>query len=1204
MANFEDSEDYIDWTQEEQSTPQTQEPSDSFDVLPELTSLDFLTDDPLPELPSLEELELDAMMDYGTEDRPASAVPAPEKREGGLIKGYSISDKEVIDIANKHGVGDNLDILRFITDMQGGDRTGEKSATIRDDAKRWLAKTAGRAGNEFLFGLPQLAYKKSNSDKLAKAIDEVTALAHERRSYANAALDFIIPQVGVRKALGTIAGKAATKVSAKVGTEAAEVAVKAATPDVAKAVVPDLIEGGTKVMSEAEEVAVKQIAKDLKLTTTDKVIKAWKDHSVNIGKATAEGTGIGALSGLGHSEEEREWESMLTGAAAGAAFGGALGTMGSVINKRSAEHAESVREARIDIIEAVNTRRADGLDEKVHGRINNMADSIEAVFRDPSLLDVPVSGTTILRVKDDLLIPVNSIINTADDWADTAQKAVKALDSTLDDDAVNGQVWQREARLGVKKVIEKLTGEKVRINDTAGMKTHIQKLIKAGHSTEDLTGYYVSHSSSELLQKAILTAKEKAGIDGLDPAAISVLERKANKLSDAGFVMTGADRRYGTDITSDLMELSKNEYLASSHAFQQRKVLDKAKAVLVKDKVSNTELEQWLNKGQQPVGLSDKASTAFMSIRQVLDEVKELAKQRGAGIRTLDNYLRQAPVRGAEFILAMDVKKKELSEWLNVVTDGRIKALLDEDYSILSTRDKSKVDYLHALSMVTGREIRTADSMRRAISLSSNAKSVNQGLTRVRVGAAMAREGRIPEFIREKDVFKLVEGYVAGTLKQSYTKDAVRRLGEYIPMFNRAGDVYHSEYMKKLLESVVVPTDIVTETLRDIATSYKVATQRIAMRTNNSAARSVMETISTIPDVFAVLRDQMYPNLLGWNPKSALKNLVTPFTQTALDIGPEGERLMAHGLLETVKKIKAKGKAALEKELQDDGYLGGEFAENIGTLMQREQGGLSKLPLEKLETVNRIGMYLFQSAEIVNRSVVKEGAKKMAEEISAGSQKYNRWISALPVRIREKVQEQAARGEHAAIADYLIGRTMLMYTGSTASEFKRAVGPLLGAFTKFPSGAIGDLTDKIRTFGAVEGSAKAALKWLGPWVVAQQLNEMFDIDPEDMTDRQSLLMEKGKGLATYSPHDALTGYFSVPPIFKIAKGLMGAGKDLSKMGLEDFETAEAAKILAKRIGQPVTMYTPGAGILEMVAADLPTLLTGEPSEFWQYISGK
>jgi hypothetical protein len=107
----------------------------------------------------------------------------------------------------------------------------------------------------------------------------------------------------------------------------------------------------------------------------------------------------------------------------------------------------------------------------------------------------------------------------------------------------------------------------------------------------------------------------------------------------------------------------------------------------------------------------------------------------------------------------------------------------------------------------------------------------------------------------------------------------------------------------------------------------------------------------------------------------------------------------------------------------------------------------------------------------------------------------------------------------------------------------------------------------------------------------------MDIDPDDLTDRQKLYLESGKGFKAYSPHDALTGYYGLPPVVKFLKGFAEAGSDFSKLEWEDLDTETANQIISRRIARNGTMFVPGTGLMELLAKDVPTLITGETPDY-------
>lgn len=163
----------------------------------------------------------------------ADATPAATSK-GGWVWSAVTTDKELEDIANKHGI--NPQDIKDIAGYFGATKENENVSDL-------VKQAAGGAGEAVGLGLPQKIYKRLQNPNMESALDDLSELAERKKSTLRTAAELFggVGTAGLTSALGPLAlpvmGAAAGYSHARAGEELPATAIGAvAAPVIGKAV--------------------------------------------------------------------------------------------------------------------------------------------------------------------------------------------------------------------------------------------------------------------------------------------------------------------------------------------------------------------------------------------------------------------------------------------------------------------------------------------------------------------------------------------------------------------------------------------------------------------------------------------------------------------------------------------------------------------------------------------------------------------------------------------------------------------------------------------------------------------------------------------------------------------------------------------------------------------------------------------------------
>jgi len=411
-----------------------------------------------------------------------------------------------------------------------------------------------------------------------------------------------------------------------------------------------------------------------------------------------------------------------------------------------------------------------------------------------------------------------------------------------------------------------------------------------------------------------------------------------------------------------------------------------------------------------------------------------------------------------------------------------------------------------------------------------------QGLT-TKIGAALRRDEGIPKFLLEDDAIKLVHGYIGNLLKTVETEPYIAKLRYASNVARAKGDVYSQEILDNAIKTMYSSSpNTLAETSSSIGKALEAKLKTELMDPDTSPARKLMlETQLGAQDASRWMGSQMYKNLLA-SPQSALNNAfqTSPFGMSAAEFGMgRGTVIWAKALGEFLKdafrlKSKKPGEAAgvlnrvaAWKDLPYDQHVA--FREKIKQGIQ-EQGKFVELMRRLgigIDQLTDHAMVLWRQAEIFNKYIGNAMGENAAEMYSRNPNAYQlrHFLTNMSPGYKQELAKLGPKPDQKKVSElfrnYLSDKTLFQYDRINMSEFSKDMGGILGAFTRFPSEAIGDLRYTYRRGDLTKGQKinYAATKFGGPVALALLANGIVfgNIAEGDWSAGSTLKGVKGPG---------------------------------------------------------------------------------------------
>lgn len=900
-----------------------------------------------------------------------------------------------------------------------------------------------------------------------------------------------------------------------------------------------------------------------------------------VAREIAKGAGTGAAYGLGGSTESHE----LTGAAIGAGLGGAVGAAGSSLNKLLSTKAEK------ELLERIPRNRdidVEGLTQRSREKVAQSEKILEDIQLGRKDTATPEEVNTVLREQlgDEeysrlLQKPEKDIISSDRPALETPEAYKKGLFDNI---------LEKRAR----DFAEDLSGTRPKTYEEAD-KVIDQYLRRQG--PEYTEGRYREFVDSESYNKGV--EEEGARISSPESYGGKVI----NKISDAQFVLRWIDDVSNVGAEKALSDLNRNTnrltYVRSTFRRNLDDIFKEAQKTGVDREITDgTKIVDAIESGR--VGSLSKPEqdvarmfqTQFEQIRDFVNKgVREIDPDvPRMAIPRIENYVHHVTIDTPRMLATVERTMQEAREVASRLTGREI-----SDLSQLKPAEFRELarDSEPFQNLVKFAEWKNSNPVKSPIDLSSKLKeSLYSREGQVAIDrlarASQERIGEIPPFIRETNLYKILDRYAFDTLKTLYLRQPLDKLRLIAKKLDRIGSDVHAGYIRKLAEDTLgtrhdTVADITRGLQKEIAQKID---PLIEQYKDQPVISSALKSVRGIPDLYQFLGRQIYPNVLGWfNPRPIMQNVLSGIGRTAPELGTQyGYSTYLRGMVYALTHATELHAKAIKLGLVPEEFIrAGERALSEGI---RRSAPVSK-GLEAYEAAAKFGMSLFRASESINRISILGTARMMAHDIAGGSRLALRSLDKFPNFIRSQVLANSNKPEivENIIGKYLNDVTAFNYNRSSMFELGRDLGPLLTMFTKWPTTILGEALYELRSKGLVKGTSRAAQRLLPTLMLFGGLDYvLFNLYHLDESDRAKKFLGKS-GLHSAAPVSSISAFtkgdiFTPPAVDALMKGII---IPLSSGDLPKIE---------RGVDSILYNFVPGTGAVKLLTDDMVTYITG------------
>lgn len=681
--------------------------------------------------------------------------------------------------------------------------------------------------------------------------------------------------------------------------------------------------------------------------------------------------------------------------------------------------------------------------------------------------------------------------------------------------------------------------------------------------------------------------------------------RAANFISDNQFVLRHLDDKYGTKLEPALSEASssfnRSTYALDKFRRDQHEIFTGASKLGVdKDVVNSTKLYDALNSGNLE-SLSPAELKVAQGFRAYFDNIRDFAngasKSGDPNIKPLNipylkDYVPQQMKTIPETVGILEAKLERAKQVASQVLGREVQdigQLRPQEFQQLLNNPNIR-DLGDAVKLLDKREITDAIDLSTRLKELMHSRDGNIALESV-ARAALERKGGIPDFLLEKNLYKLADKYTANTMRHLYLREPLDKLRFQAKSLRKLGADTEAEYVENIVRDMLgVRRGTAAEAmLQGRVLAHRKVDSLIQKYGRDSVRGGALTVAKAIPDMLQALTKQIYPNVLGYfNMRAVLQNATQSITKLAPELGTKyGYSTVVRSAVYTTANFRR-----LIKKAEEMGTVPAEFSRKgeraIAEGIQRS--ALYNIPKSALDGMAKAGMYLYQKMEQINRALTLGTAEMMAHDLTSGSKLAQESLQKFPATVQQAVQMANGNKEEIArvLGHYLNDVTQYNYNRVSLSEFGRTMGPFFSTFSKWPTATAGDMIYTFRNKGVLKGLTRNAEKYIAPLLILEAAHHMMLGKEEELNDVQKKVVGSG-GLPQSAPIGAVkaiaTGeIFSPPAVDVIMQSLImpSISGDTSK--------------LSRGAASAAQNFIPGAGLARFLTDDLVTYATGNRPE--------
>jgi hypothetical protein len=932
--------------------------------------------------------------------------------------------------------------------------------------------------------------------------------------------------------------------------------------------------------------------------------------------AAGRGLATGAAYGLAGSKEGQEVQS----AVGGAILGGGLGAIaGKLAGKKAVKlEGKAVDEAEELALDYVKNNDAD-ITKAADEAYTRVAES-EDTLANAALNKAPIDERQAKVIVEQQLAP-DTVEVVKDSLISDYKKANRGVaeipNEVTSDLAVATKYMETRKEKFANEIADEVPDFRTVPTPEGGSRAA---------TTEEIIEQAGRLGKERLSQKWKESAYTNVAIDQIKKEGIKVRADEApigkilvDALGDRQFGLKVLDEKTGVDTLPEFLKLNanynrftidkKNYYSGNKRLgiTGLKDVYNTAKKLpgIVKDLTSDVGGKMYKAIDTRDFsGLSPEEQKAATQVVDFFDSIKNRANtMTGEGISPLaipkreDFGLPNMLVRPVDYAIKMNQRFAELSQSIDLAK------LSKEQLSEAAKSDPRLKEFIDGINLASPESRARADgkSLVRAYKEATNRGATNPRLHTV-ASTALGRRESIPEFLREKNVFKLMDRYLNNTLKNVYTREPLDALTKKAAILDKMGANTEAKYVRRLVADNLGMRSysmarLGTQARIGFANAVDTALSKIVA--DPEKRQRMVAAMATLPELAANLQYNIYPNVLGLNPKAHIAQLTQVLFKTAPELGG------AYGYQSAVKSYLTtalRGKDLITK-VREYGLEPAAFTkDSIDALAEGiEKSAIYKVPASAVRGMAKVFMKTYSAMDTLNRAATIDMSERLVRDVKAGDRGAMKAVSKMPLAVKRLLVENKgnAKEQTRVIAQYLNSSTQFNYNRASMSELGTIVGPLFSTFTKWPLATAGDIAADLRTKGFTGGGIRAAEKYAVVWLLAQAADSLLYAGMTGDTELSPDFKEAGPRVQKMIGRGGIT---SMTPIESI-RPLLGAKaqeKSLITPPVVDAVYKTVTPLLdgdteaASKAGmRALTTFTPGGFLWNFTMGTLPKLAIDE-----------
>lgn len=907
--------------------------------------------------------------------------------------------------------------------------------------------------------------------------------------------------------------------------------------------------------------------------------------------ALASSVGVGAIAGAAGAGAGEEAQGALFGAGVGGALHGVVHGLSRYLDSKAtpvekqlaknvvADSAPDIEKGAQDILDSRSASAKD-IEAHVLGQGADLDDQVaQAIVKDR------VSPETLERMT-----------GNSEEAILMQERAVREIPDVVQD-------------LGEQRATQRLMAQDIIDSDRKDFAEYLSsKPARSSEEAEEAIQHYAQAQGGDkaLADQFGIFSKERAANEfvaenHLRPGREDNWgNRTLGQISDAQFVLRDIDNRTGLGIEPIHRDLNRqiNRMSYPRQAFRNdlgaiakaARATGVDEAIVGTDKIYNaldTGISHDLTPQEQDIAQAfrDYFRKGLAFVNGAVREGKGDTDLTPLSIRARENYVPYQLKRPRELQTLIDQRLGSLD--LSQVTDkGRFQGLLAENPELL--------EVVHGIGRLDeGGPASTGPELLARIHDLFDSKE-GRKILETQASAALERQGEaLPDWMREKNLYKLADSWSSSTLRHLYLRKPVDQLASKLRTLRKTGATLESTYLQNLLTDLQgIRAGTAGSFVASIEDKYSRAIDHALGTNPGPTGRAAAGALKSLPEIFSDMNKQIYPNLLGLSVKAILMNSTQPLAKTLPEIGltPYGSAALLRG-----STLALAGFHTMMKRAETQGLGPAEFVGGFRRVMAEgiRRSSLYAVPQEILAKMSEAALHLYSRMDTLNRAIVIGTADVIASDLAHGSTHAQAALARLPGSVRKAVASAATEKEVSDIlASHLNASTQYNYNRASMSEFGRTMGPFFSTFTKWPTATAGEIIAEYREKGLTRGTLRNMEKYLAPLLLLKGadvlLHHALGNKDGEYTDRQALVLGKS-GLASGAPLGAgasiLEGKLFAPPALDLL--LNGVLRPAVKG-----DTSKLRKTLTTGIQD----FAPGAGYIRFLTQDLTTMMTGHKPE--------